>query len=87
MEALCRKTARTLPFAILETKGEKYEKGIEKIFKNGVYITYGVDSSFSNVQKEPVNVEFKNHTIILTYSKNWFEENLEYPILLIYNFT
>ena len=29
MEALCRKTARTLPFAILETKGEKYEKGIE----------------------------------------------------------
>lgn len=64
----------------------KYEKGIEKIFKNGVYITYGVDSSFSNVQKEPVNVEFKNHTIILTYSKNWFEENLEYPILLIYNF-
>lgn len=64
----------------------KYEKGIKDLFNGENGFTYGVSLSFSDIQKAPVNIKFKKHDIVLTYSKSWFENNLEYPIILIYNF-
>lgn len=49
-------------------------------------MSYGVKLSFSDIQRKPVNIEVENHNVIFTYSKKWFKENLDYPIVLIYNF-
>lgn len=64
----------------------KYEKGIKDLFNGEIGFTYGVRLLFSDTQKAPVNIKFEKHDIVLTYSKSWFENNLEYPIILIYNF-
>lgn len=65
---------------------KRYEKDMKKILKKGTFMSYGVKLSFSDIQRQPVNIEFKDHNLIFTYSKKWFKENLDYPILLIYNF-
>lgn len=64
----------------------KYDTAIKNIFSESTYFEYGVKLTISEIQVEPVNIDFKDRHLILTYSKTWLENNLEYPIILIYNF-
>lgn len=64
----------------------KHEQEVDLLFSNGAQFTYGVKLSYSSVQEKPVDVKFENSDLCFTYSTKWLEQNLEYPVLLIYNF-
>lgn len=64
----------------------RYDQGINNFFEKGTYLKYGVNLMFSDTQKRPVDFKFENNNLYYTYSLTWFKNNLNYPIVLIYNF-
>ena len=64
----------------------KYEKEVDLLFSRGIHFTYGVKLSYSNEQEIPVDIKIENGNLCFTYSTTYLKENLDYPVLLIYNF-
>lgn len=64
----------------------KEEKEVELLFANKGCFSYGVELSYSNELEKFKNTELKNRHLYLTYNLKWLKENLDYPIILIFNF-
>ncbi|MBS6685252.1 hypothetical protein [Thomasclavelia spiroformis] len=64
----------------------KEEREVELLFSNKGYFTYDVELSYSNELEKTNDIKTENGHLYLIYSLKWLKENLDYPVILIYNF-
>lgn len=64
----------------------KEEREVELLFSDKGYFTYDVELSYSNELEKTNDIKTENEHLYLIYSLKWLKENLDYPVILIYNF-
>lgn len=65
---------------------KEYKNHLNVLLEKRVFMKYGAKVSFDDTQRKLVEIKFEDNQIAFSYSKIWFKENLEYDIILIYNF-
>jgi len=60
---------------------KKAKEEEERIFSHGTWIESGVSISYDNDQQEAILVHMKGAAADIKISRNWIEENLDYPTL------
>ena len=67
----------------LRLKARKKRKSLqETLLSNGVVITYGAEVTFKSVPDGSFESSFNDGMISCAYSREWIEENRDYPTLL-----
>ncbi len=69
----------------LKLKARRQKEALqEKIFTGRSGFSYGVEVAFKSIPDGPVQEEYRHedHTSAYTYSREWLEENQDYPTLL-----
>lgn len=64
----------------------KEKKEVELLFADKECLSYGVKLSYSNELEKIKNIKLENRHLYLTYNLKWLKENLDYPVILIFNF-
>ena len=83
---LIYKSQRTLELPLTDKiklgATRKYEKKMEEVFQQTTMFKYKTGVSFCESQEEVVKLDINSTDVIVSYSREWIDENQEYATLL-----
>lgn len=71
-----------LPDRLRRDAKKKMETLQEKLFVNSPSVTYGANVTFKSIPNGSIEASYDSNIISCAYSREWIEENLDYPTLL-----